>query len=44
MNQSLARVLAVSSLFARALESALDMAAATEGLVDPTLRGRWPES
>ena len=43
VNQSPARVLAVSSLFARALESALDMAAATEGLVDPTLRGRWPE-
>ncbi len=43
VNQSPARVLAVSSLFARALESALDVAAATEGLVDPTLRGRWPE-
>ena len=43
VNRSPARVLAVSSLFARALESALDMAAATEGLVDPTLCGRWPE-
>jgi len=43
VNRSPACVLAVSSLFARALESALDMAAATEGLVDPTLCGRWPE-
>ena len=43
VNRSPARVLAVSSLFARALEVALDMAAATEGLVDPTLCGRWPE-
>lgn len=43
VNRSPAHVLGVSSLFARALESALDMAAATEGLVDPTLRGRWPE-
>jgi thiamine biosynthesis lipoprotein len=42
-NRSPARVLAVSSLFARALEVALDMAAATDGLVDPTLCGRWPE-
>lgn len=43
VNRSPARVLAVSSLFARALEVALDMAAVTEGLVDPTLCGRWPE-
>jgi FAD:protein FMN transferase len=43
VNRSPAHVLGVSSLFARALESALDMAAATEGLVDPTLCGRWPE-
>ena len=43
VNRSPARVLAVSSLFARALEVALDVAAETEGLVDPTLCGRWPE-
>jgi thiamine biosynthesis lipoprotein len=43
VNRSPARVLAVSPLFARALEVALDAAAETEGLVDPTLCGRWPE-
>ena len=43
VNRSPARVLAVSSLFARALRAALDMAAETEGLVDPTLCRRWPE-
>ena len=43
VNESPARVLAVSSLFARTLETALDMAAETEGLVDPTLCGRWRE-
>lgn len=43
VNRSQARVLAVSPLFARALEVALDSAAATEGLVDATLCGRWPE-
>ena len=43
VNRSPARVLTVSSLFARALEVALDMAAETEGLVDPTLCGRWRE-
>jgi thiamine biosynthesis lipoprotein len=43
VNRSPACVFAVSSLFARALEVALDMAGKTEGLVDPTLRGRWPE-
>ena len=43
VNRSSARVVAVSSLFARAVEVALDMAAATDGLVDPTLCGRWPE-
>jgi thiamine biosynthesis lipoprotein len=42
-NRAPARVLAVSSLFARGLEVALDMAAETEGLVDPTLCGRWHE-
>jgi len=43
VNRSQARVIAVSGLFASALETALDVAAETEGLVDPTLRGRWPE-
>lgn len=43
VNRSRARVLAVSPLFARALEAALDMAAETDGLVDPTLCGRWRE-
>lgn len=43
VNRSPAPVLAVPPLLARAMEVALDMAAATEGLVDPTLCGRWPE-
>lgn len=43
VNRSPAHVVAVSPLFARALEVALDMAAETEGVVDPTLCGRWPE-
>jgi thiamine biosynthesis lipoprotein len=43
VNASPVRVLAVSSLFVRGLEVALDMAAETEGLVDPTLCGRWQE-
>jgi FAD:protein FMN transferase len=43
VNRSSARVLAVSSLFAHALGVALDIAAETDGLVDPTLCGRWPE-
>ena len=43
VNRSSARVLAVSPLFARALEVALDVAADTEGLVEPTLCGRWRE-
>lgn len=42
-NRSPARVLTVSSFFARALWVALDMAAETDGLVEPTLCGRWPE-
>jgi thiamine biosynthesis lipoprotein len=37
VNRSSARVLAVSPLFARALNVALDVATETEGLVDPTL-------
>jgi FAD:protein FMN transferase len=43
VNRSGARVLAVSPLFARAVGVALDAAADTEGLVDPTLGGRWSE-
>ncbi|HZT85292.1 MAG TPA: FAD:protein FMN transferase [Gaiellaceae bacterium] len=43
VNRSGARVVLVSPLFARALGTALDMAAATDGLVDPTLCGRWAE-
>jgi thiamine biosynthesis lipoprotein len=40
VNRSPARVLTVSPLFAHALDVALGMADETEGLVDPTLRGR----
>jgi thiamine biosynthesis lipoprotein len=43
VNRSPARVVAVSALFARALEAALGAAAETDGLVDPTLCGRWGE-
>jgi FAD:protein FMN transferase len=43
VNRSPARVLAVSPLFAKALDVALEIAGATDGLVDPTLCGRWPE-
>jgi thiamine biosynthesis lipoprotein len=43
VNASPARVLVVSQLFASTLETALDVAAETEGLVDPTLCGRWRE-
>jgi thiamine biosynthesis lipoprotein len=43
VNASRQRVLRVSRLFASTLEVALDVAAETEGLVDPTLCGRWPE-
>jgi FAD:protein FMN transferase len=43
VNRSPARVVTVSLLFANALGVALDMAAASEGLVDPTLCGRWPQ-
>jgi len=42
-NRSPAGVLAVSPLLAAALETALDVAAETDGLVDPTLCGRWRE-
>ena len=43
VNLSRARVLTVSPLFSRTLKTALDVAAETNGLVDPTLCGRWPE-
>lgn len=43
VNASPARMLVVSQLFASTLETALDVAAETEGLVDPTLCGRWRE-
>jgi FAD:protein FMN transferase len=41
VNRSPARTLTVSPLFSRTLELALDVAAETDGLVDPTLCGRW---
>jgi thiamine biosynthesis lipoprotein len=44
VNRSRASVVAVSPLFARALSVALDVAAETDGLVDPTLCGRWREA
>jgi thiamine biosynthesis lipoprotein len=43
VNRSLARVLVVSRFFANTLAIALDVAEETDGLVDPTLCGRWPE-
>jgi thiamine biosynthesis lipoprotein len=43
VNRSPARVLAVSPFFASTLEIALGVAAETDGLVDPTLCGRWRE-
>lgn len=43
VNRADAQVVSVSPLFARALRVALDVAAETGGLVDPTLCGRWPE-
>jgi thiamine biosynthesis lipoprotein len=43
VNRAEAKILAVSPLFARALRVALDVAAETKGLVDPTLCGRWTE-
>lgn len=41
VNRAEAAVVAVSPLFARAVSVALDVAAETNGLVDPTLCGRW---
>lgn len=43
VNRSRASVVAVSPLFARTLTVALEVAAETDGLVDPTLCGRWRE-
>ena len=43
VNASPARMLCVSQLFASTLSTALDVAAETAGLVDPTLCGRWSE-
>ena len=43
VNASPARVLRASELFARTLNLALDVACETEGVVDPTLCGRWAE-
>lgn len=43
VNRAEAQVLAVSPLFAGTLRVALDVAAETKGLVDPTLCGRWTE-
>jgi thiamine biosynthesis lipoprotein len=43
VNRSRVSVVAVSPLFARALTVALDVAAETDGLVEPTLCGRWRE-
>jgi FAD:protein FMN transferase len=43
VNRSRTLVVSVSPLFAQALEVALDVAAETEGLVDPTLCRRWRE-
>jgi thiamine biosynthesis lipoprotein len=43
VNASPGEVLTVSGLFARAVRVALDVASETNGLVDPTLCGRWTE-
>ena len=43
VNASRSRVLRVSRLFSNTLEIALDVAAETDGVVDPTLCGRWSE-
>ena len=43
VNASPARMLRVSRLLSSTLEVALDVAAETQGLVDPTLCGRWRE-
>lgn len=43
VNASPARVLRVSELFASTLRIGLEVASETQGLVDPTLCGRWAE-
>jgi thiamine biosynthesis lipoprotein len=43
VNASPARVVTVSEFFSSAVRTALDFASETEGLVDPTLCGRWTE-
>jgi thiamine biosynthesis lipoprotein len=43
VNRSGGSIVAVSPLFAQTLAVALDVAAETDGLVDPTLCGRWRE-
>ena len=43
VNRADAQVLAVSPMLTQALRVALDVAAETDGLVDPTLCGRWRE-
>ncbi|HKN62728.1 MAG TPA: FAD:protein FMN transferase [Gaiellaceae bacterium] len=43
VNVASAPMLVVSSFFALTLATALDVAAETSGLVDPTLSGRWQE-
>ncbi len=43
VNRSEAAIVVVSALFARTLGIALEVAEETDGLVDPTLCGRWPE-
>jgi FAD:protein FMN transferase len=43
VNTSPALVVTVSPFFAATLQTALDVAAGTDGLVDPTLCGRWTE-
>jgi thiamine biosynthesis lipoprotein len=43
VNRSPARVIAVSRLFSTTLATALEVAYETDGLVEPTLQGRWPE-
>src|SRR5262249_49413411 len=43
VNRSDALVIAVSPLISRTLDTALAVAAETDGLVDPTLCGRWRE-
>jgi thiamine biosynthesis lipoprotein len=43
VNRSPARIQSVSPLFSSTLKTALDVAAETDGVLDPTLCGRWSE-